>query len=358
MGYFMDFIGGMLNSGDEIVESRLKEDAQTRKEEATLKRQEESDIRKDSLATQREITKEQLKEAFEQSKKQATYERLQKESGMIDSEARNIDFKRNKGLINAVSNTVPMEGEYAGNELTPEDIETIRKNMKPEDAEKYYGIKPQTELSKADDKVAAAANVGAFESRPALESQRKQLFETDKADRKDKQESEKIRAKEARDEATQEFKEKQLAETQRKNDAMIARALRGDGGRQGSEKVMSYMDGRRKEIASEAADINKQMAADLKDVYGEKEKAKVREQYQPKLDSIAKERAQLSKDFAKIRTNFNLPPLDEETETKPQAVKPQATASIARPTSKSAFDALPSGATYINPADGKTYKKK
>lgn len=41
-----------------------------------------------------------------------------------------------------------------------------------------------------------------------------------------------------------------------------------------------------------------------------------------------------------------------------QAAASQPTAKIATPQSQADFDALPSGATYVNPADGKTYRKK
>lgn len=331
-------VGGALESGGEIIESRIKKNDQ-----------EEAEIRKDDMAAKRAIAAEQLKEQFEQSKKDAQYKRLANEGEMIESESKNIDFKRNAGLINSVRSKVEQEGEFAGKDLTPEDIETIRNNMKPEDAEKYYGIKPRTALSVVDDQIAAAKNVGAYESRPALVEQRKGLMESDKADRKQQKDEADSKYKErladAKDEANRVALERIASQADIANNriaAAMAKIGAGSGGTK-PEKVMSYIDGQRKEIASEAADLNKQMAADMKDA-PPSEKAKIKAEYQPRIAALAKQRDQLNNDFKSIRKQFGLPEIEEKPAQAQEVQKPANT-----PITRAEFDKLPKGSTFIAP---------
>lgn len=309
MSIIGDGIMGAIDAGRGYLQADIKADNERQKADEIAVRQEAADNRKDDLAQKRMIATEQLKEEFARSQSESKYKRLQSEGDAIETEAKNIDFKRSGGLINSIRNSVPNEGEFANKELSAEDIATIRTKMSPADAEKFYGIKPQTALSVTDDQIAAAKNVGAYESRPALIEQRKQLADTDKQDRLERKNDEilKIKAddlerKSALDAGNLRIKEiredTRLTETQKVNKA---------------EKVMTLIDGQRKEIASESAEINKQMIADLKNALDPKEKAQVKSEYQPRLNELAKKRDQLNKDFSEIRGAFGLSPIGGST---------------------------------------------
>jgi hypothetical protein len=183
MSIIGDAFMGALDTGRGYLQADIKADAERQKADEVATRQEATDNRKDDMAQRRAIVAEQLKEEFAQNSAKQKYGRLQTEGDAIDTEAGNIDLKRSSGLINSIRNQVPNEGDFANQDLSADDIATIRTKLSPADAEKFYGLKPQTELSKTDDQIAAARKVGAYESAPGLIAQRKQLADTDKQDR-------------------------------------------------------------------------------------------------------------------------------------------------------------------------------
>ena len=352
MSILGDGLMGALNVGRGYLQDDIKREAESYKADETAARQEATDIRRDDMAQKRLLVSEQLREEMGIRKDENKRATLQKEGDEIDVETGKIDLKRSSGLINSIRNSVPNEGEFANKELSAEDIETIRTNMSPADAEKLYGIKPRTALSMADDQIAAAKNVGAFNSRPALIEQRKQLADTDKQDRLERAkqaETERKTTKDDNDAKAKDRREDARDEANRiailrieKNGEIAANRLaaavsRGNSG-SGSEKVMSYMDGQRKEIASEASDLNKQMSEDMKTAFDDKDKAKVRAQYQPRIDAIAKQREQLNKDFGALRGKFNLPPIEESAKAPTPA--PQKTSSATTPSRASQFKVI------------------
>lgn len=339
MSIIGDAFMGALDTGRGYLQADIKADAERQKADEVASRQEATDNRKDDMAQKRMIVAEQLKEEFAQNSAKQKYGRLQSEGDAIEKEAGNIDFKRSGGLINSIRSQVPNEGEFANKELGAEDIATIRSKLSPADAEKFYGLKPQTELSKTDDQIAAARTVGAYESRPGLIEQRKTLFDTDKADRKeskDKADDQRKTAKDAADAETKARREDSREEANRiailrieksgeiATQRIAAMVARGHGSDK-AEKVMPFIDGQRKEIASEAADLNKQMSADLKDVYDDKKKAVIKAEYAPRIAAITERRDQINKDFSHLRKNYGLPDIEDKPKTPtPSAAKPAA----------------------------------
>ena len=316
---------GALDVGRGYLQNDIRAEEESRKADQIAQRQEATDVRRDDMSQKRAIAIEQLKELFARNQSEEKYTRLQNEGEAIDKETQNIDFKRSGGLINSIRNNVPNEGEFSNTELSPKDIALIRSQMSPADAEKHYGIKPQTALSVTDDQIAAAKTVGAYESRPALIEQRKALFETDKADRKERAtqaETERKTIKDESDAKAKDRREDARDETNRiailkieKNGEIAANRLaaavsRGNSG-SGSEKVMSIIDADRKVIAVESAEVNKLMSEEMKTALDDADRAKVRASYQPRLDAIAKQRAQLRSDFNSVRGKFGLPPVEE-----------------------------------------------
>jgi hypothetical protein len=223
MSILGDGLMGALDVGRSYLQADIKAEAKSKEADEAAARQEATDIRRDDMAQKRAIATEQLKEEFSRSQSESKYKRLQSEVEAIDKEASNIDFKRSGGLINSIRNSVPNEGEFASKELSAEDIATIRTKMTPADAEKFYGLKPQTALSVTDDQIAAAKNVGAYESRPALIEQRKTLFETDKAERSERQKADELKRKTAKDESDATHKERIADAKDEQNRIMMAK---------------------------------------------------------------------------------------------------------------------------------------
>lgn len=307
---------GALDVGRSYLQNDIRAEAEAAKADQIAQRQEATDVRRDDMSQKRAIAIEQLKELFARSQSEEKYTRLQNESEAIDGEVLN----KKAGLINAIRRSVPNDGEFSGEKITDDHLQQIRRNMSPEDAKKYYNLDPETSLSKVDDQIAAARKVGAFESRPALIEQRKQLADTDKADRKERADKEEFSRKTTKDENDVRLKENELKRKEA-NDAnnLRIKEIREDtrltqsekAGK--AEKVMTFIDGQRKEIASESAEINKQMTADLKNAFGPEEKAQVKAEYKPRLNALAEKRDQLDKDFKEIRSTFNLSPVGGST---------------------------------------------
>lgn len=108
--------------------------------------------------------------------------------------------------------------------------------------------------------------------------------------------------------------------------ARIEAALVGKSKGEQSEKVMTYMNGRLRDLTNEATNVQKEMAGALKAVeFGTpEEKSAVRKSYQPRQDALAEERTQINTDFKSMREKFGLPPMAETG--KPEA-KPSASSS-------------------------------
>ena len=114
-----------------------------------------------------------------------------------------------------------------------------------------------------------------------------------------------------------------------------------------SEKVMTFIDGQRKEITSEAATLKGAMTAELNALgkFAEPEEIKkVKDAYAPKFQALENQRAQLNKDFAEIRSRFGLSPVAEPA-AKPEAAPSAPSGGI----TKEEYAKLPKGARFTAP---------
>lgn len=118
-------------------------------------------------------------------------------------------------------------------------------------------------------------------------------------------------------------------------DSMLAAKL---GSGEKSEKVMSYMEGKRKEINSDSSDLKAQFNADMKNAEFDppEKKAQIKAQYAPKFQAIEESRRQLDADFDSLREKFGLPPTKTKGDSKPITI-----------------NALPAGAKQIGTSGGK-----
>ena len=151
MNFLAGLIGGAAQTGANILERENKADYEN------------------SLAIKRQVEIEKLQE-----KRAAALLAQKRAQDVTDAKtvqegAKQIDTDRSIGLINATVGPVPtpavneIDGttnEFAGKKMTAADIETIRNNMSPEDAKKFYGIGPLNRVQQAEDSGVAARNAG------------------------------------------------------------------------------------------------------------------------------------------------------------------------------------------------------
>lgn len=345
MSILGDGLMGALNVGRGYLQDDIRREADTQKADETAARQEATDIRRDDMAQKRLLVAEQLREEMGIRKDENKRAALQKEGDEIDVETGKIDLKRSSGLINSIRNSVSNEGEFANKELSPEDIETIRTNMSPADAEKLYGIKPRTALSVTDDQIAAAKNVGAFNSRPALIEQRKALFETDKADRLEKKnddlakiKADEVKRKEAKDTKDADYKERMADAKDEQNRIMMARVA-GALSKVGSGEKNTDFD-KKVKLLNEAG-ASKQDIANF-----------ITEKKQPSLEDLAngfmtadpmvgtKKAMQPSGAYEKARTLRALTSTNPPAPSPAPTAKPDKTASAPTPSRASQFKVI------------------
>lgn len=83
-------------------------------------------------------------------------------------------------------------------------------------------------------------------------------------------------------------------------------------------------------------------------------------QYKKRLDEIDAQREKMKNAYAAVEVTHGGPlaPAAPAAPTTPASTTPPTPAGPARPTTQAEFDALPSLREFINPADGKIYKKK
>jgi hypothetical protein len=149
----------------------------------------------------------------------------------------------------------------------------------------------------------------------------------------------KERQAEKRDETQRYIAEMREATAQKRIEALIART---GAGKDGTREALAFLDGVRKDLASEAANLKAMYQADIKDVSSSKREA-IKKEYEPKFADIEAKRKKIEQDFDALREKVGLPKAAAPApEKKPEAAKPAAISS------------LPAGAKKIGTSGGKT----
>jgi len=81
--------------------------------------------------------------------------------------------------------------------------------------------------------------------------------------------------------------------------------VKGTGG---TKEALSFVDGARKDIASEASQIKGLYQAELMGVFSAEKRAVIEAKYRPQFDAIEAKRRQLDSDFDSLRSRIDLPP--------------------------------------------------
>jgi hypothetical protein len=134
------------------------------------------------------------------------------------------------------------------------------------------------------------------------------------------------RQSERRDETQRYIAELKDETAQKRIEALVARTGAGKD-KDGTREALAFIDGVRKDLASEAANLKAMYQADIKDLSSSKREA-VKAQYQPKFDAIEEKRGQIEQDFAALREKVGLPSLKA---TSPKATPEPTPAPKTRP---------------------------
>lgn len=106
---------------------------------------------------------------------------------------------------------------------------------------------------------------------------------------------------------------------------------KGKGGTDGTREALSFLDGSRKEIQSEAQNLRQLYQAQIKDK-SKAEVARIDAEYQPKFAEVERKRAMIEEDYNHVRERVGLPARAAAPKPAPSpAPKPAAAASGSRP---------------------------
>lgn len=124
------------------------------------------------------------------------------------------------------------------------------------------------------------------------------------------------------------------------------------------KEALSFVDGQRKELASEAQNVRQLYQSELKAAKLPDDKARVESEYKPKLAAIEQKRAMIEQDYSALRERVGLPARSEAAPPKPAAAPASAATgpkADAKPETKPApvIKALPPGARQIGTSGGK-----
>lgn len=108
-------------------------------------------------------------------------------------------------------------------------------------------------------------------------------------------------------------------------DAMLTRIEKG-GSSNPTKEALAFIDGQRKDLASEAQNLRALYQAETKDV-SSKKRAEIEAAYAPKFEAVERKRAQVESDFGALRERIGLPSAGErDTKRSVDAVAPAASA--------------------------------
>lgn len=331
MSFFESFLGNAAGAGAQMIGDQMKSENLLKNEREMLKMREE-------LALERTRTIAELAD-----KRNADMgAKIQEESGRM-----------NQDRITAAAESDPEIGK-----LSPEEKEMLSKSSPKE--LKGMGIIGRTRAQEYDDKISAAEKLGALDHAKEFRSQQDVEVRRDSEERRMKNDESRSAAaaaetsrKEKHDEAWRIDQDKDRKLAERRVEALIAKQAGGSTGAK-VDKVMSFLESQRKDVATEAGALEREMREQIKAVKFPKpgELEEIKKSYAPQVADLAKRRDRVEADFAEVRGRFGLSALagDDEKPTPAQSTKPKAI-------TEAEYKVLPSGTKYQHP-DGTMKIKK
>jgi hypothetical protein len=129
----------------------------------------------------------------------------------------------------------------------------------------------------------------------------------------------------ARAERTAELQDKRLSVMLELGEKRLEAAGKKADGAATTKEVLSFLDGSRKELQSDAQNLRQLYQAELKDASPSKRK-EIESSYQPKFAEVERKRALIEQDYNAVRAKVGLAPRADSAEAKPAATPPAANA--------------------------------
>jgi hypothetical protein len=162
----------------------------------------------------------------------------------------------------------------------------------------------------------------------------------------------------ARAERSAELQDKRLSVMLELGEKRLEAAGKKTGEAATTKEVLSFLDGSRKELASDAQNLRQLYQAEIKEASPSKRK-EIEATYAPRFAEVERKRGLIEQDYNAVRAKVGLapradgaPPAAAPAGTPPKpaaAAKPPATGAPQKIDSKAAFDALPSGTRFVAP---------
>lgn len=157
-----------------------------------------------------------------------------------------------------------------------------------------------TDGEKAAARTQAAINIGYISPKDAATSERdeRRLDATERAT------AQRETAAAMRDETQRYIAELREETAQKRIEGLVQRL---GGGKDGASNALSFLDGKRKKLQSEETSLRQMLKTEMEGK-GPTEQRRIKAEYEPKLDAIAKEHRQIDEDFDALRERVGLAP--------------------------------------------------
>lgn len=362
---------GIADAGQSFASAGMKQ--------LEMDRQDEREALREQRLLERQEALDRLKADREEVKAEALKQRVITETEAVGTKAAEIGAAREvaqgekdiKGLINRQSQIAGSSPAASEEEIK----KLIEENPQYKDiyrAAGYIDKEPtanQKRLQRAEDESAAALQIGAHSSViDAYSKKRKDVLEQIREENKEERErrrDDRADEREARRDA--EFKallpirQQQADASTTKAGAAVTNANKPPSGGADPNKPATTADLSRQVtaakniLANELGVPSKDIEAEIKTIRkradaGNAGAKATLERLNPMLTEYNEANQRM--------LNFKRASPESKSGDNRRGESSTSSSAVARPTTKAEFDKLPSGATYVNPADGLTYRKK
>jgi hypothetical protein len=346
-GMLWGALGGASKAGMQVMDDRVKAQADERKRVQSI------EDRRAYLIFEME-QKDKWARSQEEVEAKAR-ERAAKGGVEIGNQRGATEMERGRGML-------PSSGEFANDRITPEMIADL-----PPEARRIYeremGLTPNTALQTSKDAMTAGQKQGAPGSvRKELTADYNNEVKTDNLRQKEAARDARDAAREAEREASQArvFAQQDKIQGKQHSATLAAIGARGSGGGGSGAKLRStktdssgeviaiMSDGSTKPLGIQDQVFAKNVATLMVKMQGDRKFSKLPE---GELRELAANRLA----GAQVDAAVDEPPAPKPVV--PQSTKTDNGATKNRSITQAEFDALPKGASFVNPKDGKTYRK-
>lgn len=300
-------LGALAGGADAMLKSHFEE----QKSELDTKRQLTIQKASSDLETQRQQTLALFKQNLEMN---GANQQREAQVARIDGAAEKIADEQVDSKRGVIAGAIADKSAW-----TPEQQAAVDQSL---------ALDKSAIVADPKTKVKAAINTGDIDPKTAATLTQKDDAALYKAMWEQSKEDGRNARADARIAAQQESSDKRLAYL------FAALEKKGASGQNATKEALSFLEGSRKEIASDAQNLKALYQADLKDL-SPSAAAKVKAEYAPKFAEIERKRTQIEEDYNTMRERVGLPSraagAGPAPATAPAAAAPKATKPASRP---------------------------